>query len=81
MKKRVQLKKERQEPTITHTPVTSTLTRTVTRTSTVNLEEAIEAVYRKYGTNLSALFRDAFQEAAKHHERGKTAAKAEAHPL
>jgi hypothetical protein len=77
MKKRVQIKKETQEPTITQTATT----RAVTRTYTMNFDEAIKAVYRKYGTDLPAFFRDAFREAAKKDERAKTAANAEVHPL
>ena len=41
-----------------------------------NLEEAIEWVYKRYGTDLPAVFRDAYKEAERKHresERGTEA--------
>jgi hypothetical protein len=32
-----------------------------------SLDEAVKAVYREYGTDLSAFFRDAYREAAREH--------------
>lgn|GEM_PF-2804509 len=78
MKKETQIKQETPEPTATRIATT----RTITHTYTLNRDEAIEAVYRKYGTDLPAFFRDALQHVAKKNERAKAAANPdEAHAL
>jgi len=74
MKKEAQLKKETREPIVTG----KVAARTVTHTYTLNLDEAINAVYRKYGTDLPKFFRDAYdKEIARKNEQ---AMPAEVHP-
>ena len=66
MKRRMLLKEDAQTWVITDTSTTRIPVRT---SAVINLDEAIQAVYRKYGTDLQAFFRDAFKEAARQGER------------
>jgi len=50
-----EMRKEAQEPT---SPAQNT----------GNLSEAIKAVYRRYGNDLPAFFRDAYKETARRHQ-------------
>jgi hypothetical protein len=50
-----ELVKETQEPTTSH--------------DRAKLNEAIKAVYQRYGTNLPAFFRDAYKERERKHQK------------